>query len=168
MVFAPAVMLAICFLTATLGFVVAYVGAPRSVTAHLELSPRDPQAWFNISEPFWGSGSLRSTWYGFQGQNSTISVLACGDANCSPNSTDTVYSASADLGYNYARGLTSHTYELNSTGLQAPEAVNLSFDFNWSVFPLVGAWSQLEAIALGVGLGGCCYPVAFAVRVLRS
>lgn len=168
MVFTPTIVLFVSLLVMVVGFATAFTAAPHAIAMQFELTPRDSQERFNVSESFWGTGSLTAAWFGLEGPNATISVLGCGDANCSAGTISVIYSSSADFGYHYARGISFHTYELKSTGLMYHEYGNLSLDFNWSVLPLVGAWDEIELIGLGIGFGGGCYPIALVIRGIRS
>lgn len=160
--------LAVAGVALLVGVALVFLGAPIANHEEFDLTNARPTGWLNLSQPFWGTGSLTISQAGFGGgPNSTLLVARCLNHACLPANRSTVYSGGPLFFTDYTRGLPFGDYIVVGTNLTYPLAINLTFDFNWSLEPWVASLTETQSIGLILSLCPGGYLIWFGVRIAK-
>ena len=164
----PGLSLGIAAIALVVGIALIFLSAPRAVHEELNLTNAAPLGWLNLSQPFWGTGSLTVTEPGLGGGlNSTLTVAKCLNQACLPANRTVVFSGGPFFFSGHTRGLTLGDYVVVGTNLTFPLVVNLTFDFNWSLNPWVASLTETQSIGLVLTLGPSGYLIWFVMKMVK-
>jgi hypothetical protein len=149
------------------GFGAAFLTAPQSIKDPFEFHAPGGMSYLNVSDTFYGTGTIQMEWYSFEEGNASIGVYECHSPSCGPSDRSLVYVDSAPLHWApdvMASGYGPGEYVIVGSNLTWPAFGNVTFEFSPSIYPWAVAVTEFELAGGLVGLAGIGFAVWTATR----